>query len=124
MGKPPESEIVRCYEEMHRIWYRGMWTKSLLSILIFFGFSAMGVVFHADWLQLAGVLVIGATIVVPHLLRIERGYNRQTCPACGRRVGRTETRKSRIVLVCQHCGTRTPTDCAIHYSGGPPSKVS
>ena len=116
--------MVRCYDEVHRIWWRGMWPKTILSLVIFFAFTALGSMFHAQWLQAVGVLVIGGTIVIPQIFRIERGYSDQICPACGKRVGRSETCKNRVFLVCQHCATRTPTDCAHYYSGGPPSKVT
>lgn len=115
--------IVRCFDQMNRIWWNRMWTKSLLAILIFAGFGQIGEMLGSQLLQVVGFAIVAGGIVIPQIIRIHRGYISQICPSCGKEVGSYETTKNRIVLVCRHCDTRTPTDCSIYYAGGPPSKT-
>ena len=118
--KPP---IVRCADEMHRIFWSGIWRKTFLFFIVWAIFSAIGWAINAEWPMFIGLVTIAATIVVPQIIRIHRGYTRQICPSCGQEVGGYDSSGSPIYLVCRHCGTRSATDCAIHYAGGPPSKI-
>lgn len=123
MTPEPARNLVRCADEMHRIYWGGIGRKSIAICLIWGCFAAIGYALHADWPQVVGLVVIVATVVGPHIVRIHRGYTRQICPSCGQQVGNYDSSGSRIHLVCRHCGERSSTDCAIHYAGGPPSKV-
>jgi hypothetical protein len=100
-----------------------MWTKTLLAIFILSGFALIGEMLGSQSLQVVGFAIVAGGIVVPQIVRIHRGYASQICPSCGKEAGSYETSKNRIVLVCRHCDARTPTDCAIYYAGGPPSKA-
>ncbi len=100
-----------------------MWTKSLVAISVFAGFAAIGAMLGSQLLQVVGFAIVAGGIVIPQIVRIHRGYARQICPSCGKEAGAYETSKNRIILVCKHCDTRTPTDCAIYYAGGPPSRA-
>lgn len=122
MDNPPN--IVRCFDEMNRIWWDRIWTQSLLAFLISVGFAVTGEIAGSNLLQVAGFLFVAGGIVVPQIIRIHRGYARQICPSCSKHAGSYETSKNRIVLVCKHCGSRTPTDCAVYYNGGPPSRAA
>jgi len=122
MSEETEVDMVRCHDEVHRIW-GGLKMKGLQALVVFMMFSGLGWLLGSRWPEFVGFLFAAGGIVIPQIIRIHRTYADQKCPACGERVGRYETSKSRIVLVCQHCGKRTPTDCAVHYAGGPPSKI-
>jgi hypothetical protein len=116
--------IVRCFDQMNRIWWDRMWIKGILAISIFAVFFLLGVKLESPLLQVAGFLFVAGGIVVPQIVRIHRGYARQICPSCGKEAGSYNTLKNRIILVCKHCDSRTPTDCAVYYTGGPPSRVA
>jgi hypothetical protein len=100
-----------------------MWTKTLLAISIIAGFALIGEMLGSQLLQVVGFAIVAGGIVIPQIVRIHRGYTNQICPSCGKEAGSYETTKNRIVLVCRHCDTRTPTDCSIYYAGGPPSRT-
>jgi hypothetical protein len=123
MDKPIHTEVEKCYDEMHRLWSDRIWMKGLLALLIFFVFTALGWMLQMQWLQVVSVIALGATLVVPQILRMHRLFSERICPSCGQSVGRYESNRSRIVLVCQHCSVKTPTDCAFGPFGGPPYKA-
>lgn len=123
MSETKQHRVVRCFDEMHRLWWGGMGKLTLCSLLIFTLSSALGRALDAEWPALIAILVIATTFVIPRLLRIHRAYNRIACPACGHAVGNHETKGGRITLLCKHCGESTPTDCAIHAHGAPPTRI-
>jgi hypothetical protein len=121
--KQESPPLIHCADEMRRLYWSGYGKKLIVIGLIWIGFMAMGWAIGAQWPQGIAFVIIITTIVIPHILRIHRGYTGQTCPSCGQAVGSYDSRIGRIHLVCRHCGTRTPTDCAIGWAGGPPYKV-
>lgn len=123
MNPDRPEKLVRCADEMRRIYCSGMRTKTLVILLIWGVFSAIGWSIHAEWPKVVGLLLAMAVVVLPQIVRIHRGYTRQLCPSCGRQVGGYESSRSRIHLVCRHCGERMPTDCAIPHAGGPPYRI-
>ena len=123
MDTNTKPDIVRCADQMHRIFWSGMWRKTLCACIVWAICAAISWAVHAEWPMFIGVVAVGATIAVPQIIRIQRGYTRQTCPSCGNEVGGYDSGGSRVYLVCHHCGARTATDCAIQVIGGPPSKI-
>lgn len=123
MTQPTKTPVVECFDQMQRNYRSGGLWKMLLALLILLGSSAIGRIINAHWPEVIAFIVIAGTLVLPQIFRVHRGYADQICPSCDRPAGGYETNNSRIILVCKHCGAKTPTDCTVQYAGGPPTKV-
>lgn len=117
------QNIVRCFDQMHHIWWNRMWQKTLLSTSIFGGCVLFDKIVGCQWMQFVGFAIVTLGIVIPQIIQIHRGYACQICPSCGKEVGGYETSKNRIILVCKNCDSKTPTDCSIYDHSGPPVRT-
>lgn len=117
------SSPVVCADHIGALYRQGIRAKTILILVVVAVTTLLDYWLRSPWIGVLTVLSLGGGIVVPHIFRIHRAFASISCPGCGVPVGRYETRKSRIILLCQHCGSEAPTDCGFSYSGSPPHKL-
>jgi hypothetical protein len=122
MNKPTTTEVT-CADQVIAIYKRGMITNIIVAILVCSIFQFAGSTFNMPWLNVIPIILIVAGIILPLVLRVHRAFTSIPCPVCSIPVGGYNSKSSRVILNCRHCGHEALTDCKFTYSGGPPSKL-
>lgn len=112
--------MVECAERYKELYWSWMVLRTVLIIFVFVGFVMVGAANEKPWLGACGIIIVGMSVIVPHVLSIQQFLRGLPCPHCDQSADITFLRRSRLYLRCKHCGEESPTDCVIPYAGGPP----
>ncbi len=117
----PSSAVVVCADDIRAL-YPNPVTSGLKGIAIGGPFFALAVFLNLEWLGAIGIAAVAATIVIPHVLQVERFLRSIPCAACRLPAGEHTTIHFILHLKCRHCGHVSRTDC-MFLGPGVPSKV-
>lgn len=121
---PPTEKVVACADDLRSVLVSHVWPLAIWFLSINAVLWLLGELFHAGWIQVFGIAGFALFCVLPRILRMNRSITRIPCPGCGRPVGDSFTKNSRLHLRCKHCGEVSATDCGIAISGGIPYKIT
>ena len=116
----PQVECADRFRDYY--WQNFKGRSTLLALFLLGSLVAFGLHGNWIWVGVAVLVLIPVILIVPRVIRIHRFLQVQPCPHCRKAVGAYETQSSRVVLCCQHCQTKSTTDCLIPYAGSPPYK--
>jgi hypothetical protein len=114
------SPVVTCAEDIRALYPHPI-KATLKSIAISCPFLALAALTNTEWLGAIGIVAVSATIVIPHVIRVERFLRSIPCAACHLPAGKHTTIHAILHLKCQHCHHVSQTDCM--FLLGTPSKI-